>query len=105
MQAIPGAEAAKRGLGYLRKSQRPSGGFALGGAGEVNAQSTAWAVQGMLAVGADPGEAKGGGKSALEYLAARQAGDGHYRYSPASDQTSVWVTAATVPRPPGRPTR
>ncbi len=95
MEAIPGTEAAKRGLGYLRNHQRPSGGFALGG-GEVNSQSTAWAAQGMIAVGADPGEAKNGNKSALEYLAARQAEDGHYRYSAASDQTPVFVTAQAL---------
>src|SRR4029077_16714886 len=28
----------------------------------------------------------------LDYLAARQAGDGHYRYSESSDQTPVWGT-------------
>ncbi len=96
MEAIPGTEAAKRGLGYLRNHQRPSGGFALAGSGEVNSQSTAWAVQGMVAVGADPGEAKNGNKSALEYLAARQADDGHYRYSASSDQTPVFVTAQAL---------
>jgi energy-coupling factor transport system substrate-specific component len=95
MQAIPGAEAAKHGLGYLRNSQRPNGGFALGGGGSVNSQSTAWAVQGMLAVGADPGLAEGG-ESALDYLEARQDADGHYRYSSSSDQTPVWVTAQAL---------
>jgi Prenyltransferase and squalene oxidase repeat len=97
LQAIPDTEAAQHGLGYLRKHQRPSGGFALGGNGAVNSQSTAWAVQGLLAVGADPGVAKDGNKSAREYLAARQAGDGHYRYSASSDQTPVFVTAQAIP--------
>ena len=96
LEAIPDTEAAQRGLAYLRKHQRPSGGFALGGAGAVNSQSTAWAVQGLLAVGADPGSAKDGNKSALEYLAARQADDGHYRYSSSSDQTPVFVTGQAV---------
>ena len=96
LEAIPDTEAAQRGLAYLRKHQRPSGGFALGGAGAVNSQSTAWAVQGLLAVGADPGSAKDGNKSALEYLAARQADDGHYAYSASSDQTPVFVTAQAV---------
>ncbi len=95
MQAMPATEAARHGLGYLRKHQRPSGGFALGGNGAVNSQSTAWAVQGMLAVGADPQMANGG-KSALEYLEARQEGDGHYRYSASSDQSSIWVTAEAL---------
>ncbi len=95
MQAMPGSDVARHGLGYLRNAQRPSGGFPLGDAGAVNAQSTAWAVQGMLVVGADPASAPGG-KSALEYLAARQDADGHYRYSASSDQTPVWVTGQVL---------
>ena len=98
MQAMPSSKPAERGLAYLRKAQRPSGGFALGGSGEVNTQSTAWAVQGMIAVGASPQSITEGGKSALDYLDARQAGDGHFAYSPSKDQTPVWVTAqALVP--------
>jgi energy-coupling factor transport system substrate-specific component len=93
MQALPNTKAAQAGLSYLRKHQRPNGGFALGAGGGVNAQSTAWAVQGMIAVGADPAKiSDGGSSSALDYLAARQAADGHYRYSESSDQTPVWVT-------------
>jgi energy-coupling factor transport system substrate-specific component len=95
MEAMPGTEAAQHGLGYLRKHQRPDGGFAIGGSGAVNSQSTAWAVQGMLAVGADPGSAQGG-TSALEYLEARQAADGHYSYSASSDRTPIFVTAEAV---------
>jgi prenyltransferase beta subunit len=96
MQAMPETSAAEHGLGYLRKAQRPSGGFPLGGSGGVNSQSTAWAVQGMLAVGKDPGSVQEGGKSGLDYLAARQEPDGHYRYSPESDQTPVWVTGQVL---------
>jgi energy-coupling factor transport system substrate-specific component len=96
MQAIPGTDAAERGLGYLRKTQRPNGGFAVGGSGAVNAQATAWAVQGMLAAGVDPASVREGGESALDYLAARQAPDGHYSHSSSSDQTPVWVTAQVL---------
>ncbi len=96
MQALPDTDAALLGLSYLRKAQRPSGGFATGGNGAVNSQSTAWAVQGMLAVGTDPGSVQEGGNSSLEYLADRQDGDGHYRYSPTSDQTPVWVTGQVL---------
>lgn len=96
MQAMPQTSAAKHGLGYLRNNQRPSGGFALGGSGAVNSQSTAWAVQGMIAVGADPASVAERGKSPLEYLDARQDADGHYRYSPSSDQTPVWVTGQVL---------
>ena len=96
MQAIPDTEAARHGMGFLRNIQRPNGGFPLGGNGSVNSQSTAWAVQGMLAVGTDPASVTEGGKSPLDYLAARQEPDGHYRYSDSSDQTPVWVTGQVL---------
>ncbi|HWA52663.1 MAG TPA: prenyltransferase/squalene oxidase repeat-containing protein [Solirubrobacterales bacterium] len=96
MQALPTSKAAQAALSYLRKHQRSSGGFALGGSGSVNSQSTAWAAQGMVAAGADPASSGDGGKSALAYLAARQASDGHYTYSESSDQTPVWVTSQAL---------
>ncbi len=96
MQAMPDTKAAGNGLSYLRKHQRPNGGFALGSSGGVNSQSTAWAVEGMIAVGADPAKIASGANSALDYLAAQQAGDGHYRYSSSSDQTPVWVTGEVL---------
>ncbi len=96
MQALPNTEAGKHGLAYLRKHQRSNGGFALGAAGGVNSQSTAWAVQGMVAVGSDPATIEAKGASALDYLAARQADDGHYRYSESSDQSPVWVTGEVL---------
>jgi energy-coupling factor transport system substrate-specific component len=96
MQAMPSSKVAQGGLEYLRKHQRSGGGFALGGSGEVNSQSTAWAVQGMIAAGADPAAVTSGGKSALDYLASMQASDGHYRYAASRDQTPVWVTAEVL---------
>jgi hypothetical protein len=114
MQALPPeSKAAFRGLSYLRQAQVPGGGFPLGGNGAPNAQSTAWAIQGILAVGADPDFFRRGGVSAPGYLAARQAADGHYRYSKSSDQTPLWVTGEVlvaaankyfpVPPPPREP--
>ena len=88
--------ATRRGASYLRRVQRGDGGFALAGTGSSNAQSTAWAIQGLLAAGKNPAAVRTGGDSALGYLAARQAGDGHYRYSASSDQTPVWVTAQAL---------
>jgi energy-coupling factor transport system substrate-specific component len=83
------------GVRYLRGAQRAGGGFALAG-GPVNAQSTAWAVQGLIAAGISPSSVRTGGRSPLDYLASVKAGDGHYRYSSATDQTPVWVTAQTL---------
>ena len=96
LQAMPHTKAAVDGLTYLRRHQRPNGGFVTGGNGAVNSQSTAWAVQGMLAVGADPATIREGGSSALDYLAARRAEDGHYTYSAESDQTPIWVTGQAL---------
>ncbi len=114
MQALsPDSKAAGRGLSYLRQAQRPGGGFSLGGNGAVNTQSTAWAVQGIVATGGDPDSFRRGGTSAPEYLSHQQAEDGHYRYSKSSDQTPVWVTGQVlvaaagdslpVPVPPREP--
>ena len=97
LQALsPSSQASNRGVGYLRQAQQPGGGFRLGGNGALNTQSTAWAIEGLLAAGADPDQFKKGGKSAYEYLEDNQAGDGHYRYSSTSDQTPVWVTAEVL---------
>jgi Prenyltransferase and squalene oxidase repeat len=97
LQAIAaGSKAAHRGLVYLGRAQRKGGGFPLGGNGEVNSQSTAWAIQGILAAGEDPASFRRGGAGAPDYLTARQASDGHYRYSKSSDQTPVWVTGEVL---------
>jgi energy-coupling factor transport system substrate-specific component len=97
MQALSsGSKAVHRGLSFLRDAQRPGGGFPLGDNGFVNTQSTAWAIQGILAAGGDPGSFRRGGASALDYLSNHQQKDGHYRYSKSSDQTPVWVTAQVL---------
>jgi energy-coupling factor transport system substrate-specific component len=97
MQALSSdSKAVHRGISYLRKAQHPGGGFPLGGNSAVNSQSTAWAIQGILAAGGDPGSFRRGGAGAPDYLSARQQPDGHYRYSKSSDQTPVWVTSQVL---------
>jgi energy-coupling factor transport system substrate-specific component len=97
LQALsPSGNPAKKAVGYLRQVQQPGGGYRLGGNGALNTQSTAWAVEGLLAAGADPADFKRGGKSALDYLEANQDADGHYRYSSKSDQSPVWVTGQVL---------
>jgi uncharacterized membrane protein len=86
----------RRAVRYLRRSQGRDGGFALGGGGPSNAQSTAWAIQGLVAAGVRPARVREHRRSALDYLAARQRGDGHYAYSSTSDQTPVWVTGQAL---------
>lgn len=97
LQALAaGSRATRRGVRYLRRSQRRGGGWALTAGSTPNSQSTAWATQGLLAAGVDAGSVREGGRSGLDFLAARRARDGHYRYSATSDQTPVWVTAQAL---------
>ena len=94
--AVSGSRAGiGGGVSYLRSVQQPGGGFPLAG-GAVNAQSTAYAVQGLIAAGVSPSSVRKGGDSPLDYLASVQAQDGHYRYSSSSDQTPVWVTGQAL---------
>jgi hypothetical protein len=90
------ARARDRAVRFLRRQQDADGGFAsLPGAGS-NAQSTAFAVQGLLAAGVDPSSVRRRGASPLDYLRSLIATDGHVRYSRGTDQTPVWVTAEAL---------
>jgi hypothetical protein len=98
LQALAAAgrrTGTSRAVAYLRGVQRSDGGFALS-SGPVNAQSTAWAAQGLAATGLSPASVRSGGRSALDYLASAQVRDGHYRYSSSTDQTPVWVTGQAL---------
>jgi hypothetical protein len=61
-----------------------------------NSQSTAWAVQGLVAAGRNPARFKRGGRSPLQFIASLQQGNGSFRYSKRSAQTPVWVTAQAL---------
>lgn len=91
------AKAVRRALVYLRGAQNPDGGFGQFARTRSNAQSTAWAVQGLVAVGKSPARfRRAGSRSALGYLASLQQADGSFRYSRISGQTPVWVTAQAL---------
>ena len=64
-RSTPSSKAAQRGVGYLRQTQQPGGGWRLGGNGALNTQSTAWAVEGLLAAGANPAQFRRGGQVGL----------------------------------------
>lgn len=103
LQALSGdSKAAHRGLSFLREAQHRGGGYPLGGGGEVNTQSTAWAIQGIVAADGDPASYRRGGASAPEYLSHQQEPDGHFRYSKSSDQTPIWVTGEVLAAAAGR---
>ncbi len=82
---------------YLIRSQNLDGGFPQQYGGESNAQSTAWAVQGLIASGRNPASVRRhGSRSPVGYLESLLAPGGSIRYSRTSSQTPVWVTAEAL---------
>ncbi len=82
---------------YLIRSQNLDGGFPQRYGGESNAQSTAWAVQGLIAAGRNPAAVRRrGSRSPVGYLESLLAPGGSVRYSRTSPQTPVWVTAEAL---------
>jgi energy-coupling factor transport system substrate-specific component len=86
--AAPDAAVA-RAERYLKSQENRDGGFPLEPGGASNSQSTAWAVQALVAVGAPV-------QSGLRYLSSRLARSGAVEYAAGSDQTPVWVTAEAL---------
>jgi energy-coupling factor transport system substrate-specific component len=93
---LRGSKAARRAIAFLRAAQNSDAGFSLLRGQSSNAQSTSWAIQGIVAVGRNPARFKKRGRSPLTYLRTLQAADGSFRYSRASAQTPVWVTAQAL---------
>jgi energy-coupling factor transport system substrate-specific component len=86
-----------RALVFLVRGQNPDGGYPQQKGGESNAQSTAWAIQGLIAGGRDPRTVtRRGSRSPLGFLATLLAPDGSVRYSRTGAQTPVWVTAQAL---------
>ncbi len=82
---------------FLIRSQNPDGGLPQQHGGESNAQSTAWAIQGLIAAGRNPATVRRrGSRSPLGYLESLIAPDGSVRYSRTGAQTPVWVTAQAL---------
>jgi prenyltransferase beta subunit len=102
LQALADAGARnKRVLGaaanYLISAQNLDGGYPQQPGGESNAQSTAWAVQGLIAAGQNPSTVRRrGSRSPVGYLESLLAPGGSIRYSRTSAQTPVWVTAQAL---------
>src|SRR4029453_41939 len=68
-----------RALAYLRSAQNTDGGFGQSEGYRSNAQSTAWAIQGIVATGRDPARFGGKERSPLAFLASLRGPDGSYR--------------------------
>ena len=86
-----------RGVGFLRRAQNPDGGFPQQRGGPSNAQSTAWAIQGVASAGVDAATlSRQGSRSPVAYIETLLAPDGSVRYSRTGAQTPVWVTAQAL---------
>jgi prenyltransferase beta subunit len=102
LQALADAGARDRrllsaGAGYLIRSQNLDGGLPQQYGGESNAQSTAWAIQGLIAAGYDPSAIRRrDSRTPIGYLESLRAPDGSIRYSRTGAQTPVWVTAQAL---------
>jgi energy-coupling factor transport system substrate-specific component len=89
--------SAGRAVHYVLSAQNPDGGFPQEGGGASNAQSTSWAVQGLVAAGRNPEAVRReGSRSPVGYLESLEAPDGSVRYSRTGAQTPVWVTAQAM---------
>ncbi len=94
-----GGNVAARAARFVNGQENSDGGYPSQPDGPSNAQSTAWAVQGLLAAGTSIGSL---GRP-LSYLRSLIASDGHVRYSSSTDQTPVWVTAEALMALAGKP--
>ncbi len=109
LQAVIDAGAQRspvvaRTVAFLRHAQNPDGGYPQQAGGESNAQSTSWAIQGLLAAGQNLSAVKReGSRSPLEYLESLVAPNGSVRYSRTSAQTPIWVTAQALTALAGKP--
>jgi energy-coupling factor transport system substrate-specific component len=102
LQALRDAEARSShalaaAAGFLLRAQNPDGGYPQRPGSQSNAQSTAWAAQGLLASARDPALVRRrGSRSPIAYLETLVSGDGSVRYSRTSAQTPVWVTGQAL---------
>ncbi len=91
-----GGRPVSRAVTYLRAHQNRDGGFAVS-RGASNAQSTAFAVQGLVAARVNVERVrKRGSRSPLGYLGSLIQRDGSVRYSRTVVQTPTWVTAQAL---------
>ncbi len=87
----------RRAASFLVRRQNGDGGFSLAPGSGSNSQSTAWAVQGLVAAGRTIGKVRRkGARNPIAYLESLTAPDGAVRYSRTSSQTPVWVTAQAL---------
>jgi len=108
LEALAGDGAAggvrARAVAFLGRQQDRDGGFPSQPGTGSNAQSTAWAIQGLEAAGVSPdGFHRGGAPSPLAYLDSLEGPGGAVRYARGMTQTPVWVTGEALMAMAGRP--
>jgi energy-coupling factor transport system substrate-specific component len=101
---IANGSRINRAASFLIGAQNLDGGYPQQRGGDSNAQSTAWAVQGLVAARRDVGAVRReGSRSPLGYLESLISPDGSVRYSRIGTQTPVWVTAQALTALAGKP--
>jgi energy-coupling factor transport system substrate-specific component len=94
---VHGGRMLARAGAFLITAQNRDGGYPQQPGGASNAQSTSWAIQGLLALGRNVAiVTREGSRSPLGYLHSLIAPDGSVRYSRTGAQTPVWVTAQAL---------
>jgi energy-coupling factor transport system substrate-specific component len=97
------AAVRRRAVAYLRGHQDRDGGFGLQPGEGSNAQSTAWAIQGLDAAGVAAASLRRGGRSPVSYLRSLIGPGGAVAYARGSTQTPVWVTGEALMALAGKP--
>jgi energy-coupling factor transport system substrate-specific component len=109
LEALAGAggrapSVRARAVAYLRRQQNADGGFASQPGGGSNAQSTAWAIQGLEATGVNPaGLRRHGARSPVAFLRSLVGPGGQVDYAHGTEQTPVWVTGEALMALDGKP--
>ena len=81
---------------YLRRRRSATAGSPWRAAASRTPSPPRGRSRGWSRPGVSPSRVREHGHSPLDYLSARQRGDGHYTYSASSDQTPVWVTGQAL---------
>ncbi len=90
------SRARRRAVDYLRQDQDRDGGFPSAPGAGSNAQSTAWAIQGLIAAGVSPSTLRRDGHTPLGYLVGLVSRTGAVSYARGQSVTPVWVTGEAL---------